>query len=136
MVVASSEGSSHREQIVPPAGHRVFILFYDADCGLCTVLRNWVHRLDVSRRIRSVPLAASEADSYLGDLEPSQRFGSMHIIGPDGGRSSGGSALLRLLEALPMGHGPSHLIANRTAGRAAAETVYNLLVRIRDGLAR
>ena len=136
MVIGSSEGLFQEEPRGEPAGHGGYILFYDADCGLCTVLRNWVHRLDRSRRIRSVPLRASQADPYLGDLQHDQRFGSMHIIVPDGGRSSGGSALLRLVEALPMGYAPSHLIANRTAGRAAAENVYNLLVRIRDGLAR
>src|SRR3990170_1816099 len=134
MAVASSDESLQNEPIAETAGHGGYILFYDADCCLCTVLRNWVHRLDWSRRIRSVPLGSSQADPHLGDLGRDQRFGSMHIIGPDGRRSSGGSALLRLLEALPMGYGPSRLIANRSVGRAAAENVYNLLVRIRDGL--
>ena len=112
------------------------LLFYDADCGICSFLRGWVHRLDRSGRIRSIPLASSEADAYLGTLADSERFGSMHVVGLDRRREAKGMALLRLVEALPMGRGAAGVLRGRECGREAAEWVYEAFLRLRKALAR
>ena len=117
------------------AGGRI-LLFYDADCRICSFLQRWVHRLDRSGRIRSIPLGSSEADAYLGALDDSERFGSMHVVGPDGRRETKGMALLRLVEALPMGRGAAGVLRGRERGREAAEWVYGAFLRLREALAR
>ncbi len=113
-----------------------YLLFYDADCGICSSLRAWVHRLDRSGRIRSIPLASSDADAYLGALGDPERFGSMHVVGPDGRRETKGVALLRLVEALPMGWGAARLLESHESGRRASEFVYALFLHLRESLAR
>jgi len=114
---------------------REYLLFYDADCGLCTFFRNWVHRLDARGRVRSIPLASPEADPFLGNLDADRRSASMHVIGPDGIRVSEGSGLLRLLEALPGLRGFSRLAQSSERGVVAAELAYTLLILVRDALA-
>ncbi len=109
--------------------------FYDADCGLCSAMMRWVRRIDRRGRVRAVPLQSDEADAYLGDLDGLTRAGSMHVVTPGGERASGGLAVLRLLEAFPIASGAARLAAEREEGREAAERLYRLLVRVRDGLA-
>ena len=112
------------------------LLFYDADCGLCTFFRNVVLRLDVRGRIISIPIGAPEADPYLRDLDEDRRWASMHVVGPDGVRSSAGAGLLALLDAIPLLHGVAGLLRARERGRRLADRVYDLSMRLRDGLAR
>ncbi len=112
------------------------LLFYDANCGVCSFLRAWVHRLDRTHRVRSIPIESPQAGPYLGDMKETERLGSMHVVGPDGRRESKGLALLRLVEALPMGRGVAGLLRGRGQGRQAAERVYEALVELREALAR
>ena len=113
-----------------------YTLFYDADCGICSFMRIWVHRLDRARRVRSIPIGSPQAEPYLGDMEESERFGSMHVVGPDGRRESKGMALLRLVEALPMGRGAAGLLREHGRGREAADWVYEAFSELREALAR
>ncbi len=115
---------------------RGWLLFYDADCGLCSFFRNWVHRLDRRRRVRSIPLGSREADPFLEGLDDERRYGSMHAIGPDGELLGEGRALLYILEALPMVGGLARLMRSQERGLLAAEIVYTLLVLLREALAR
>ncbi len=116
--------------------HGRTLLLYDQDCGICSFLRAWVHRLDRARRIRSIPIASKEADAFLAGLDGRERFASMHVIGPDGRRETHGMAMLRLVEALPMAGGFARLVASREAGRWASEFAYELLLRLRAALMR
>jgi len=111
------------------------LLFYDAGCGLCSTLMRWVHRVDRGGRVTFLPLDSPEADRFLGDLDARRRSASMHVVTPSGERASAGLAGLRLLEAIPISSGAARLLSNRPAGRAAAERLYHVLVRVRDGLA-
>ena len=113
-----------------------YTLFYDADCGICSFMRIWVHRLDCGRRVRSIPIGSPQAEPYLGDMEESERFGSMHVVGPDGRRESKGMALLRLVEALPMGRGAAGVLRGREGGRKAADLAYGAFLELREALAR
>lgn len=111
------------------------LLFYDADCGLCTFLRNWVHRIDRRGRVRSIPIGSREADPYLGDLGEDARFASMHVLTIPGQRTSAGIALLGLLEALPLGEGVAHLLRATEFGRRGSERLYGFLARFRSAMA-
>jgi len=111
------------------------LLFYDADCGLCTFFRNVVVRLDVRRRITSIPIGAREADPYLGDLDEGPRWASMHVVTPEGRRSSAGPALLELVRVLPLIRGVAGVLAARDRGVRLADRLYDFTVRLREGLA-
>src|SRR5688572_25947210 len=111
-----------------------YIVFYDADCRLCTFFRNWVHRLDARHRVRSIPIASREADPYLGGFDDPRRYGSMHAVGPDGRVVSEGRALLVLLEAIPVLSGLSRLLRATDRGIVAAEVAYTTAVLLRDAL--
>ncbi len=111
------------------------LVFYDAECGLCSALMGWVRRADRMHRLEFLPLDSREADAVLGDLDAGRRAASMHVVTPDGGRASAGMAGLRLLGAIPLTSGAARLLAGRPAGREAAERLYRLIVRVRDGLA-
>ena len=111
------------------------LLFWDADCGLCTFFRNVALRLDVHGRILSIPIGSREADPYLGDLDEDRRWGSMHVVTPDGTRSSAGPALLHLLAALPLLRGVAGVLGSQDRGVRLAGSIYGFTVRLREGLA-
>lgn len=111
------------------------LLFYDADCGVCTFFRNVVLRLDSHRRIVSIPIGSREADPYLGDLDDERRWASMHVVGPDGTRTSAGPALLELMRVLPLLRGVAGVLGARDRGARLADRIYELTVRLREGLA-
>ena len=111
------------------------LLFYDADCGLCTFFRNLVLRLDVRRRIVSIPIGSNEADPYLGDLDEDRRWASMHVVGANGVRSSAGPGFLELLAVLPLVSGLGRLLGAKDSGRRLAHGIYRFTVRLRAGLA-
>jgi len=111
------------------------LLFWDADCGVCTFFRNVVLRLDLRGGIVSIPIGSREADPYLGDLDEDRRWGSMHVVSPDGNRSSGGPALLQLLAALPLLRGVAGVLESRDRGFRLAGRIYGFTVRLREGLA-
>ena len=111
------------------------LLFWDADCGLCTFFRNLVLRLDLRGRIVSIPIGSRNADPYLGDLDEGRRWGSMHVVSPDGTRSSAGPALLHLLAALPLLRGVGGVLESRDRGVRLAGRIYGFTVRLREGLA-
>ena len=111
------------------------LLFYDADCGLCTFFRTWVHRVDRPHRIRSIPIASREADPYLARFDAHRRYGSMHAMGPDGEVRSEGRGLLVLLGGLPMLRGLSKILQERDRGIVLAEIAYSGVVLLRDALA-
>ena len=111
------------------------LLFYDADCGLCTFFRNVAVRLDLRRRIVSIPIGSREADPYLGDLGDERRWASMHVVGPDGIRTSGGPALLELMRVLPLLCGVAAVLGARDRGVRLADRIYEFTVRLREGLA-
>jgi len=111
------------------------LLFWDADCGVCTFFRNVVLRLDLRGGIVSIPIGSREADPYLGDLDEDRRWGSMHVVSPDGNRSSEGPALLQLLAALPLLRGVAGVLESRDRGFRLAGRIYGFTVRLREGLA-
>jgi predicted DCC family thiol-disulfide oxidoreductase YuxK len=101
------------------------VLLYDADCRFCRFVARTVLRLDRRERIALLPLQDSEAPPLLPGLDEAQRLSSIHLVEPDGRRSSRGAALSRLITHLGV---PG-------AGRLLGH-VYEPVARRRRGLGR
>jgi predicted DCC family thiol-disulfide oxidoreductase YuxK len=59
----------------------------------------------------SLALQRTEAEALLADLDPAEWMASMHLVSPEGRRSSGGEALPSLLRLLRCGRLPAALLA-------------------------
>lgn len=95
----------------PPAQPRHWLVLYDGDCGFCKWLLAVLLRFDRAGRLRPVALQRPEAEALLADLEPEERMASMHVVSPDGTRSSAGEALPSLLGLLSGGRLPAAVFA-------------------------
>lgn len=96
----------------PPAQpSQRWLVLYDGDCGFCKWLLAGLLRLDRARRLRPIALQSPEAEVLLADLDPAERMASMHVVSPDGARTSAGEALPALLGLLSGGRGPAALLA-------------------------
>lgn len=87
-----------------------WLVLYDGDCGLCKWLLAVLLRFDRARRLRPVALQRPEAEPLLADLVPAERMASMHLVSPDGTRTSGGEALPALLGLLRGGRLPAAVL--------------------------
>ncbi|HEX7278728.1 MAG TPA: DCC1-like thiol-disulfide oxidoreductase family protein [Solirubrobacterales bacterium] len=87
-----------------------WLVLYDGDCGLCKWLLAGLLRFDRAERLRPVALQRPEAEALLSDLDPADRMASMHLVSPDGTRTSGGEALPALLGLLPGGRLPAAVL--------------------------
>lgn len=88
----------------------VTIVLYDGDCGLCKWLLGWLLRFDRAGRLRPRALQRPEAEVLLADLDPAERMASMHVVSPDGTRTSAGAALPPLLRLLSGGRLPAAIL--------------------------
>lgn len=88
-----------------------WVVFYDADCGLCKWLLASLLRWDRPERLRPLALQGPEADELLADLSAEQRVASWHLVSPAGVRASAGEATAPLLSLLPGGRVPAALFA-------------------------
>lgn len=93
-----------------PAREQRWLVLYDGDCGLCKWLLAGLLRFDRAQRLRPIALQRPEADALLADLEPAERMASMHLVSPDGTRTSAGAALPALLRLLSGGRLPAALL--------------------------
>lgn len=84
-----------------------WLVLYDGDCGLCKWLLAGLLRFDRAGHLRPVALQRPEAEALLADLDPAERMASMHLVSPDGARTSGGEALPALLGLLSGGRLPA-----------------------------
>jgi predicted DCC family thiol-disulfide oxidoreductase YuxK len=87
-----------------------WLVLYDGDCGLCKWLLAGLLRFDRGRRLRPVALQRPEAEALLADLDPVERMASMHLVSPEGTRTSGGEALPALLRLLWGGRLPAAVL--------------------------
>ena len=87
-----------------------WLVLYDGDCGLCKWLLAGLLRFDRGGRLRPVALQRPEAEVLLADLDPVDRMASMHLVSPDGARTSGGEALPALLGLLAGGRLPAAVL--------------------------
>jgi predicted DCC family thiol-disulfide oxidoreductase YuxK len=73
------------------------VLLYDADCRFCRFVARAFVRLDRDECVAFLPLTDPEAEALLPGLTDEQRLASIHLVEPDGNRSSRGAALARLV---------------------------------------
>jgi predicted DCC family thiol-disulfide oxidoreductase YuxK len=105
------------------------ILLYDSDCGFCRWSLGKVLAWDRRGRIRPVSLQSKEAEQLLDGMPEERRFGSWHLVEPDGELRSAGAGIAPLLRRLP-GGGPLAAIAARTPG--AMERGYRFIASHRS----
>lgn len=97
--------------MLPSDQPRPWLVLYDGDCGFCKWLLAGLLRFDRSRRLRPVALQRPEAAALLADLDPAERMASMHLVSPEGTRTSAGAALPALLGQLRGGQLPAAVCA-------------------------
>ena len=77
------------------------IVLYDGDCGFCRWTVAWALKRDRNGVLEIAPIQSPTGDRLLADLPPAERLSSVHVVGDDGGRESGGAAVREVLDALP-----------------------------------
>ena len=93
--------------VSPAAQGQHWLVLYDGDCGFCKWLLAGLLRFDRAERLRPLALQRPEAGALLADLDPAERMASMHLVSPEGARTSGGAALPSLLRLLRGGRLPA-----------------------------
>jgi predicted DCC family thiol-disulfide oxidoreductase YuxK len=79
-------------------------VLYDADCGWCSAVARRLRRLDRGSRLRFVPLQAAERSPDAGVAMLARRrdlAATLHVVDASGAWTSGGAAVLWILESLP-----------------------------------
>jgi predicted DCC family thiol-disulfide oxidoreductase YuxK len=79
-------------------------VLYDADCGWCSAVARRLRRLDRGSRLRFVPLQAAEesADVHVAILARRRDLAAaLHVVDASGAWTSGGAAVLWILDSLP-----------------------------------
>src|SRR6059036_3028307 len=78
------------------------------DCGICSALSRWIHRVDLRRRIRFESIQSGRA--LLTGIPEERMLDAWHIVTPDGRVTTGGEAVPTLVGAFPIGAGLEHLL--------------------------
>lgn len=105
-------------------------VLYDPDCGLCTATARILRRLDRRGSLELVPFDAAERRGLARELPPERFYGSFHAI--VGGRTvSGAEAIPHVMERLPLGRRPAHLIRRSAFLRAVVARAYDWVSRHR-----
>src|SRR6185436_11986729 len=66
---------------------------------------------DRDRRLTATPIQSPIGEYLLADLTPEERLRQVHLIHDDGHRSSGGTAVKDVLEALPSTRGLARVVS-------------------------
>lgn len=109
-----------------------YVLLFDRDCGICGAMAQWIHAVDLRRRIRLRTI--QEARDLLSAIPEAERLGAFHLVGPSGRVKTGGDAVPLLIEALPMGAGLGRLLAGTSALMPRIHAAYGFLTRFRERL--
>src|SRR5438128_10865692 len=72
-----------------------YVLLYDRDCGICSALSRWIHRVEVRRRIRFEWIQSGRA--LLTGIPEERMLDAWHICTPDGRVTKGGDAVPTLV---------------------------------------
>jgi len=108
------------------------LLVFDADCGPCSRFRRVIDFIDPDRRLDFMPLVEADARGLLDGVPQGRRHRSFHLISPQGGVTSGASALPVLLALLPAGRLPSKAIQCSNLMFRSVAFVYSVFSRLHD----
>jgi predicted DCC family thiol-disulfide oxidoreductase YuxK len=116
----------------PPRRGPQLTVLYDADCGVCRHTARTLRALDARGRLRFAPLQgftpASDADPDLDQL-----LARLHVRDAEGRWSSGGGAMLRIAEMIPLLF-PLAVIARLPGAERVTEAAYEVVARNRRAL--
>ncbi|MFN8124206.1 MAG: DCC1-like thiol-disulfide oxidoreductase family protein [Thermoleophilia bacterium] len=100
-------------------------VLYDGGCGFCRWCTGVLLAWDRRGALRPAELRSAEADRLLAGMGDLERYGSWHLVAPDGTVHSRGRAAAPLLRLLPGGRPMAAVIARapRLADRAYAAAV-------------
>lgn len=116
-----------------PLAEQRWIVLYDGDCGFCKWLLAMLLRFDRAGRLRPVALQRPEAEALLAGLDPAEWMVSMHLVSPDGTRTSAGEAVPLLLGLLSGGRLPAAVFARFPRATSAG---YRWVATHRIGISR
>src|SRR3989442_10901488 len=86
-----------------------YVLLYDRDCGICSALSRWIHRVDVRGRIRFDTIQSGRA--LLTGIPDERMLDAWHIDTPDAHVTTGADAMPALVGAFAIGAGLSPLLS-------------------------
>jgi len=109
-----------------------YVLLYDRDCGICSALSRWIHRVDVRGRIRFESIQSGRG--LLAGIPDERMLDAWHIVTPDGHVTTGGDAVPTLVGAFPIGAGLGRLLAGSSGLMRQVHRLYAFLTRFRDRL--
>src|SRR3989442_3571948 len=109
-----------------------YVLLYDRDCGICSALSRWIHRVDVRGRIRFESIQSGRA--LLTGIPDERMLDAWHIVTPDGHVTTGGDAVPTLVGAFPIGAGLGRLLAGSSGLMRQGHRLYEVLTRVRGRL--
>src|SRR5256712_9976068 len=107
-----------------------YVLLYDRDCGICSALSRWIHRVDLRRRIRFESIQSGRA--LLTGIPEERMLDAWHIVTPDGRVTTGGDAVPTLVGAFPIGAGLGRLLAGSSGLMRQVPRPYAVLPRFPD----
>ncbi|MEU9921167.1 DUF393 domain-containing protein [Streptomyces griseoluteus] len=113
---------------VTSAPVRGLTVLYDAECGLCTHLRDWLQRQPQLVPLEMVPAGSAEARTRFPGVDPARTLEEVTVIGDSGQVYRGAAAWVVVLWALrehrPLAHRlstPAGAVLARGAVLAAAK---------------
>jgi predicted DCC family thiol-disulfide oxidoreductase YuxK len=109
-----------------------YVLLYDRDCGICSAVSRWIHRVDLRGRIRVESIQSGRA--LLAGIPEERMLDAMHIVTPDGQVTTGGDAVPTLVGAFPIGAGLGRLLQGSSGLMRQVRRFYAFLTRFRDRL--
>lgn len=115
----------------PPTGGRLLLLF-DGGCGICLHARDVFAALDRRHRLVFDRIARHDG-GLLAAIPPERKYGSWHIVHPDGRIEDGSAGLASVVAELPGGRVPARLLRRFPA---PAEWAYQWFVRNRGWVSR
>jgi len=112
------------------------VLFYDDTCRLCRAAAALVKIWDRAGRVGILPFSDPRSSGALAGLPAEDRFASMHLVWPDGGVTSEGTALIELGKQLPGLRSSARLAQRSDRVRRAVEVAYSAVSSRRAWLSR
>src|SRR2546425_8095154 len=109
-----------------------YVLLYDRDCGICSALSRWIHRVDLRGRIRFESIQSGRA--LLTGIPEERMLDAWHIVTPDGAVTTGGDAVPTLVGAFPIGAGLGRLLAGSSGLMRQGLRHFAFPTRVRDPL--
>ncbi|MDQ8046783.1 MAG: DCC1-like thiol-disulfide oxidoreductase family protein [Patulibacter sp.] len=115
----------------PPTDGRLLLLF-DGGCGICLHARDVFAAMDRRHRLAFDRIARHD-DGLLAAMDPQDRYGSWHVVHPDGRVEDASAGIAAAVSVLPGGRLPARAIRRFPA---LPEAGYQWFVRNRSWISQ